>query len=292
VDALNSELLEMKSFKPVSKIRLKALFVILASKNPENEQDLLAQLNTWVKSLPENYDYLILRGWSENQYLLNNNTLFVPIEESYENMLAKTILGINWICNNIDFEFLVRTNVSTFFSIKHIEEIFTKIPPNSNFLGGYIEECKDPSSKNLEKIPYIAGTALVMSKSNAILLSKMQSGNFRGLPEDLSISMYLKNNNVKVTPLKRNNLSSHHFFIPTFQIRAKTSKNSALASKRMNDINDYFKETSLYKKIFKYIIILFREIGYSEINSRSIPDYFKRLIVLGKNYSIKNKLWK
>ena len=282
----------MKSFKPASKIKLKALFVILASNNPENEQDLLTQLDTWVRSLPENYDYLILRGWSGNQYLLNNHTLFVPIAESYENILAKTILGLDWICKNIDFEFLVRTNVSTFFSIKHVEKLFAKIPIGSNFLGGYIEECKDPSSKSLKKLPYIVGTALVMSKNNAILLSKMQSDNFRGLPEDLSISMYLKNNNVKVTPLKRNNLSSHHFFIPAFQIRAKTSKNSALASKRMMDINDYLNETSFYRKLIRYIIILLKEIGYSEINYKSIPDYFKRLFIFGKNYSIKNRLWK
>jgi hypothetical protein len=104
--------------------------------------------------------------------------------------------------------------------------------------------------------------------------------------------MYLKNNNVKVTPLKRNNLSSHHFFIPAFQIRAKTSKNSALASKRMMDINDYLNETSFYRKLIRYIIILLKEIGYSEINYKSIPDYFKRLFIFGKNYSIKNRLWK
>lgn len=281
----------MNKVNPVISKPIKVLFLILASKNAENQQDLNAQLKTWVQAMPTDYNYLVLRGWEKNKYSLEGNTLYIPVEERYENILAKTILGLKWVCQNLKFDFIIRTNVSTFFSMKHVEKMLLEISNESIFFGGYIERCKNPLSKNSEKVPYITGTSLVMSKKCALQLSEMRFENFLGIPEDFSISMFLKANNVVVTPLDRNNLSLHHFFIPTFQIRVKTSKNSDLASRRMLDLNNYFNEAKLTKRVFKYVAILCKEISYSEITFKSIPDYLQRLIVSIRNYMFRKKVW-
>jgi hypothetical protein len=291
VDAVNSTCLEMNGVDRLKSKPTKVLFLILASENAENQQDLNAQLKTWVQVMPENYRYLVFRGWEKDEYSLVGNTLYIPVEERYENILAKTVLGLKWVCQNLNFDFIIRTNVSTFFSIKHVEKMLLEVCNESNFFGGYIERCKNPLSKSLEKVPYVTGTALVMSKQCAFQLSEMQFEKFQGIPEDFSISMFLKANKVIVTPLGRNNLSSHHIFIPTFQIRVKTSKNSDLASRRMLDINNYFNEAKLTNRVFKYITIQSKEISYSQITFKSIPDYLQRLILSIRNYVFRKKAW-
>jgi hypothetical protein len=291
VDAVNSIYLEMDRVVQLKSKPIKVLFLILASENAENQQDLNAQLKTWVQVMPENYNYLVFRGWEKDEYSLEGNTLYIPVKERYENILAKTVLGLKWVCQNLNFDFVIRTNVSTFFSIKLVEKMIFEVCNENNFFGGYIERCINPLSKSLEKVPYVTGTALVMSKKCAFQLSEMQFEKFQGIPEDFSISMFLKDNNVIVTPLSRNNLSSHHIFIPSFQIRVKTSKNSDLASKRMLDINNYFNEAKLTNKVFKYITIQCKEVSYSQITFKSIPDYLQRLIVSIKNYVFRKKVW-
>ena len=60
MDAVNSTCLEMNRVDLLKSKPTKVLFLILASENAENQQDLNAQLKTWVQVMPENYNYLVL----------------------------------------------------------------------------------------------------------------------------------------------------------------------------------------------------------------------------------------
>jgi hypothetical protein len=108
-------------------VKPNVLFLIIASNNPENVRDLQAQLSTWLGEIPSNYQFLIIRGSELSRFNYSLNTLYVPARELYENILLKTSLGICWAIENMDFDLLIRTNVSTYFAIDQLDKIIDKI---------------------------------------------------------------------------------------------------------------------------------------------------------------------
>lgn len=270
----------------------KVLFLVIASNNPENERDLQAQLSTWLGELPPNYQFLILRGSELDRFNYSSNTIYVPAQELYENILLKTSLGIHWAIKNRDFDLLIRTNVSTYFAIDHLDKIIDNIDIKEEFFGGYIERCKDPLALSQIPIPFVTGTALVMTNSVADILSKIPVENYIGMPDDVAISQFAKVHNLDVTPLKRNNFSQNHLFFPTYHIRLKTSKNSYLASQRMRDVHNYFIEKRKMIKVLKYFVVMGKELTYIEFQWGSVVDFAARLATSAKHRIISQRIWK
>lgn len=270
----------------------KVLFLVIASNNPENERDLQAQLSTWLKMMPPHYHFLILRGSESRTFRRLENTLYVPTPELYENILLKTSLGISWALDNINFDLLVRTNVSTYFAIDQFDEVVNRINMGSEFFGGYIERCQNPFSLTKKSISFVTGTALVMTNSVARTLSKIPVEKFSGMPDDVAISLYAKEQKLNVTPLKRNNFSQNHIFLPTYHIRLKTSHNSSLASQRMIDVHNYFVEKRKVVRVLKYFVIMAKEATYLDFRWRSMSDYPRRLGASAKHKILSKHLWR
>jgi hypothetical protein len=273
-------------------VKPNVLFLVIASNNPENERDLQAQLSTWLGDIPSNYRFLIIRGSELSRFKYSSNTLYVPVPELYENILLKTSLAIRWAIENMRFDLLIRTNVSTYFAIDHLDKIIDKIDTEKDFFGGYLERCMDPLTSSQIPIPFVTGTALVMSKSVANILSKIPVEYYNGMPDDVAISQYARVCNLNVVPLKRNNFSQNHLFLPTYHIRLKTSKNSYLASRRMRDVHNYFIEKRKMVKVFKYIVVMGKEITYIEFKWGSIFDYSTRLATSAKHKILSRRIWR
>jgi hypothetical protein len=266
--------------------------MVIASNNSENERDLQAQLSTWLGELPPNYQFLILRGSELSSFSYSTNTLYVPAQELYENILLKTSLGIAWAIENMDFDLLIRTNVSTYFAIDHLDKLISKIDTRKDFFGGYIERYRDSLSLSQIPIPYVTGTALVMTNSVAETLSRIPVESYTKIPDDVAISHYAKMQNLDVTPLKRNNFSQHHLFLPTYHIRLKTSKNSYLASQRMKDVHNYFIEERKMRKVLNYFVVMVKELTYIEFRWGSVVDFTARLSASAKHKILSRRLWR
>ena len=58
------------------------LFMILGSNAPENETDLKAQRQTWLKDLSSTQSYVVLRGLPKAPPSLIVDELFLPVDES------------------------------------------------------------------------------------------------------------------------------------------------------------------------------------------------------------------
>lgn len=260
---------------------MKTLFLILGSHAPENESDLEIQKSTWLRELLASQDYLVLRGTSANLAHIEANTLYVPVVESYENILEKTILGMKWVLEHKDFDFLIRTNVSTYFPPQIVHEVTSSIGRIEPFFGGFVDKCQSPGEhKNFQEY-YVTGTALVMSKATVIEVCKIDWQPYQGWPDDLAISRALRENGILPSSIRRNNLSQSHIFIPAFHIRLKTSFDSSLAGKRMKSVHKYFQAKNFLDQVVQYFLITAREFKYvgkdiKEV-SQTITYYLVRL---------------
>ena len=201
-----------------------------------------------------------LRGWDEQRYQFDSGVLFVPIQETYSNILEKTILGLKYILNNIDFDVLVRSNVSTYFETNKLVKELSSPKYRGSFVGGYFDKSKDSRFYLKDSFEYISGTGIYLSKDAVQGLSNLDSKNYTGISEDLAIFDFLKSSGFKIIRMTRNNLFSTHFFIPTYNIRLKNSFNSQSASRRMQLVHNFFIARNLFLKTLAYSKIQINEI--------------------------------
>ena len=76
----------------------------------------------------------------------------------------KTMKSMNYVNENYDYDFLIRTNVSSFWNLKNLFDLKPVLPLN-NFAGGIIL-----SYPNIND--FITGTGIILSKDVCINLSK------------------------------------------------------------------------------------------------------------------------
>ena len=110
----------------------------------------------------------------------HNDFLFVKGKESIcPGIYIKTIKSINYINENYNYDFLVRTNLSSFWNLKNLINLKNLLPLN-NFAGGFIIFNT-----------FISGTGIILSKDVSINIAKslIISNEF----EDVYISKLLIN---------------------------------------------------------------------------------------------------
>ncbi len=274
VDALDHKEIWLKKqmyFKPEAE----TVFFILGSRAPENEADLQAQKETWLQDLLSTQSYLVLRGSDSASARLEGDELLLPVAETYENILMKTILAMRWALENSNFEVLIRTNVSTYFPPNKVKELTESVNKNAHFFGGYVDTCRIPDGGRSRITEYVTGTGLVLSRATVRILTRIDWREYLGWPDDVAISIALKDAKIFPEKIPRNNLSQLHFFVPAFQIRLKSSAVADLASRRMRDVHEYYHASNPFNRFHRYFVISLKEVRYAVINSEELIGFVR-----------------
>lgn len=242
--------------------KYRVLYVILASDDPTNELDLCMQRKTWIQTVSGNSRVVILRGHEKPGFDFDGETLRVPLHESYENILKKTILGFNWILENIDFDLLIRTNVSTYYDTRRIKDVLRRMQLDQAEFGGFVEHSNFDSDENSDGETFVTGTGIYLTKNSVVKLGSLNDLDFKGIPEDLSISRFLLKTKAKMISFPRVNLHSTHITLPGFQTRLKSSEISELASLRFRTLFSIKTQRSFPKKVLALLFGFKLEISH------------------------------
>jgi hypothetical protein len=264
---------------------MKIIILIIASTDAIHEKDLTTQKKTWIDNKHKNVRVLYLRGWEHNSFFLDQDTLFVPCEEKYNSILEKTILGIKYILENIDFDIIIRSNVSTYYETNKLVAELKKSRYKQDFFGGYFDQSKKGNLKDHKNREYISGTGIFLSKRVAEKLIEIDSKNYLGTFDDLAIFNYLKNTEFRKIRMQRNNMHSTNIFIPTYHIRMKNSFNYESASRRMILVNSFFQARSIKTKLFAYWRISLNEANEFRNSPESIRIFLRKNRVVFSSYS-------
>lgn len=273
---------------------MQLIFLVIASEDSVHEKDLFTQQQTWAASLPQGATVVWLRGQEGKNYDFDGETLYVPCLELYENILEKTILGVKYLFENVDFDVLVRTNVSTYFNVEKTLLELKKKRFNGDFFGGYIDKSNGGYFGRKGSQDYISGTGIFLSRSAAGELSSLDFLAYKGVPDDIAIYHFLEKLGTRRVRMSRNNLGSTHLFIPSYFIRAKSSAISSLASDRMLLIDEYFKQRSFFAKLKSYFRILSFEIHAFRTHPEQKWRYVQRNRIVFQNLLLTKgiQLWK
>ena len=258
---------------------MKIIYLAIASEDPIHKRDEFAQLKTFVNDFDQDSQMFWLHGGSEKGCYIEGNHVYVDVDETYSNILAKTVRGIEYISQNCDFDILIRTNVSTYFDDSRIRKLLLGLNLTGNFFGGYVENCRDYFESGDKLISFVSGTGIFLSKDSARVLSRLICSQYRGIPDDVAISQYMKSQGQTITRIMRSNFSYLHILTSFSYIRLKSSTYPGLASERFYLISRMHSRGTYLSKVSDYISLHINEIKYLNIGLTGFLKYIQRLFV-------------
>jgi len=269
---------------------MKILYLIIASNNIEHIRDEESQRKTWAKA-GENIVWL--RGGEEEKYDPSRRTLFVQVEEIHEKILEKTVLGIKWCVDNLEFDYLIRSNVSTFFVEQRVNEILEKVNWRDEFLGGFIEFI-DNRELSHKKRQFVNGAAIFLNRKSAKILTKLDYKSWSTEPDDYAISQFLISKGAKPFWISRGNIGATSILRKRAYYRLKSSENPHMASKRMENLFAILSAKNTTESINSIVDYYSDEIRNIKRNHRSLWRYCKSVYsvqVSKLRFFIANKSW-
>ena len=162
-------------------------------------------------------------------YIYCNKNLHFNCNESLRpGILQKTIQAFQYINKHYNYDYIIRTNLSTFWNINHLLQQIQKLPKEKCLAG---QKCRS----------FISGTGIILSHDLVnVLINDKNKLNYKNA-DDVEISHYLHNNyNIKYINEPRfdeykKSIPKNKKSVPKdfTSFRVKTKKNRNLDSHKM-----------------------------------------------------------
>ena len=103
---------------------MKILYLILAGGDSSHLQDIAFTRNSWVKELPSGSSYFELYADPKLKNIeIRNHEIWANCGFEYSDILRKTIISLRALGTALDdFDYIVRTNVSSYFNHSKVEK--------------------------------------------------------------------------------------------------------------------------------------------------------------------------
>lgn len=197
---------------------MKLLVSIPSIKQPPFLELEKACQETWLNTNNPVIDYIFYYGSNEEK--LENKELHLKCkdglnEKKENNIIEKTIKMFEFALNNIDFDFMFRTNLSSYIDLNLFYSLVSKIEP-SNCYKGFIGRHQG--------IAFASGAGMLMSKDVIKIILDQKEKLDKSLLDDVALAKLLNQNNIKATPLPRLDLSNLYEAINSnFHFRVKSN---------------------------------------------------------------------
>lgn len=134
---------------------------------------------------------------AEGRLDLSSNTLFVQGTESLiPGILEKTLAGFDYCLRNFTFQYILRTNISSFYVFPLVRQLVLPSLPRSGCYAGV---------QGYDGGPFASGAGFFVSPDVATLLLERRQSLSSTLLDDLAIGRFLQSSGVPVFPLQRFN---------------------------------------------------------------------------------------
>lgn len=183
----------------------KILILVLCSRNYISFISSLTQQKIWKKYTNVfNINHFIGSRYNserEVDYITTKeeNYLVLNTDDSYQNLAKKTLLAFEWAVSNLEFDYVFRTNTSSYVDYKKLHQ-FVKNNQNLEYSGVVLDAEEGDT--------IASGAGFFLSKKNIELILENRKEFDNSLPDDVAIARILKKFNISPTNLIRKNLKS------------------------------------------------------------------------------------
>tara|TARA_Y100000992_G_C21253781_1_gene487366 strand:- start:109 stop:987 length:879 start_codon:yes stop_codon:yes gene_type:complete len=189
---------------------MKLLILVLSSKTYPSYRNEKIQKKTWAKN--NSIDKRILFYRSGDQVSLKKDQLTVKAGKKTSDIGYKTMEAFDWCFKNIDFDYLLRTNTSSYIDIKNLES-HIELFKNEKYLYNGMQMSL-PRNEIRESVKFISGAGILMNRNTIKLLLDKKSDFEINEWDDVAIGKLLQENNIKTTPGKRFDVEGNVFAQP------------------------------------------------------------------------------
>jgi hypothetical protein len=201
---------------------MKILIAVLATDKEPWDKLIKTIQQTWGSISIDNIKIIYYYGnpnKTNDLPIIEGNNLYSKYEETFENIGLKTIDMFKYAYENYEFDFLLRTNASSYINQEALINYLTnKIP--KNYAGGFI-------GKIPNKFNFLSGSGYVLSRDLVNFIIKNSEKWDHSLIDDVALGQFLyENTNVKLQfhPRIDNNNKHKLIFNPNiFHFRCKCS---------------------------------------------------------------------
>ena len=209
---------------------MKVLMLIISS-NTDPIYNLHKDLWRSYMKLNEQIECYFIQYRDGPQELIED-TLWLSGKESFETIIHKTIDSLEYFLNLKEYDFIVRTNLSSVWNFEVLLTYLKTLPTNGVYSGIIGKYCD---------ITYVSGSGFIMTPDVCNLLIKNKDEVFSvKIIDDVDIGLILLKNNVKITAGKR--LDGTHYSNEHYHYRCK---------QRGNPIQEVSSMKKLIRDIYK-----------------------------------------
>jgi hypothetical protein len=151
-----------------------------------------------------------------NEPFIDNNTLYLNGEESYSNLIDKTLNSLEFFIQKSKkkYDFIVRTNLSSVWDFKLLEEYLNSLPTKQNIYSGAFGPFYNIETHHFW-FNFIGGMGIIMSIDICELLLQPENRtiteNFK-IVDDIDIGYCMHVCNIPILPLQLYEINSMEQF--------------------------------------------------------------------------------
>jgi hypothetical protein len=178
---------------------MKICILIIYSKNTKYEEMLEIQ-RTYLNRF-KNDDVTFYFTQMNNEQITDleiiDDFIFVKGEECFLNILKKTVTSMKYISEKHNFDFFIRTNISTIINIKNLKEFLVNVPKENYYGSGIyltllnLAEPYGVVDNSLFGTTFGQGTCIILSKDIVQDICDNSDKLRYDIIDDLSIGVYL-----------------------------------------------------------------------------------------------------
>jgi len=177
---------------------MKVLLLLIHSYSPiYNEMFSIQQ--QYVHRLKEiDTFFIVMRENQTNQVEQENDIIYVKGKEHILNVLYKTITALEYLFQKNEYDFIIRSNISTIIHIPNLLQYLQMIPTNdvytsSNFLNlQWLDPQAGIHNTSLFGTIYASGISITLSKDTTQFLIKNKNKLQHDVVDDVSIGLFFK----------------------------------------------------------------------------------------------------
>ena len=266
-------------------------FIFIAGGSQAHLANMKAQQEACFANLPKDVRCLWLVADEEvNEVKLEDSTLYIPIMDVYENLLEKTVIGINWVLANWSPDYIIRSNTSNYFNLRALDLFFEQASEENLLYGGVRGTAKVQILGNEQVVTYVSGSGIYLSSLMARELVQIDHASYLEVVEDVAIGMYLSNRGFSITEIPRNDVTDWNPLEFGLQLRIKAWHSDDLTLKRFKEISRMLKQSGLRRNCLyvffelKEVVrgLLARQVAKSIMLAWSIPSSTFQFIAVSR----------
>ena len=187
---------------------LKILILVLSSKTYPSSRNKKAIKNTWGSILQDDLKIIFYESGEVEKVI--DDTLFVETDTSSKNLGYKLLLALDWCERNIDYDFIFRTNTSSFVNTKELKNYIS-----DNLIDKEYVYCGMPLVRDYKdsdkKINFLSGAGIILNKKTTQLILDKRNNWDHSEWEDVSLGKLLDENGVSPTRGRRQDIQYNFY---------------------------------------------------------------------------------